>query len=180
MTDYNALAALSIQTLVDRGMDFLVEEAKAFVQKHKLHELSKSQLSGLRSEIEKGKDFLELKTKVEEWTKKQEEKKSGQKWKDIRPELLKKMFQWDVEKKVFQWDMERVTLIKKLLVNEKRFREQSSIAQAIERRLTAQNLKNDLAELKFQLARKFFFALLTVCRCYEDEKIRKQLQEGVL
>jgi hypothetical protein len=168
MTDYNALAALSVQTLVDRGMDFLVEEAKAFVQGHKLHELSKSQLSGLRSVIDKGENFFDLKTNVEEWMTKQEKKESGKKWKDIRAELVEKMFQWD----------KRADVIKKLA--KKPFREQHPIAQPIERLLTAQNIAKDLEDLKFQLARKFFFTLLTVCRCYEDREIRKQLQEGVL
>lgn len=159
MTDYKALAPLCIKTLVNRGIDFLVEEAKTFVKDESLHELSKNQIYGLRSEVDKGENFADLKARVTAWLNSQSEKKTGGKWKDIKNKLLNKMF---------EWDMPRVENVRKLA--QKPFRKTEPIVRAI-------NTLNLTENLRFELARSFFYAVLTFYRCYEDKEIREELEE---
>jgi len=163
MKDCKTLAHLSIETLVDRGMDFLVKEANTFVKDQNLHEFSKSQIYGLRSEIDKIDNFADLEAGMKAWLKNQAEKRAGEKWKKIRDKLLSKMF---------EWDKDRIDNIKKLA--QKTFDEKEIISRDINKLLTEQNLTEDL---KFQLARRFFYAVLTLYRCCEDEEIRKKLEE---
>ena len=163
MTDYKTLAHLSIETLVDRGMDFLVKDAKTFVKDKNLCQFSKSQIYGLRGRVDKGKNFSDLKTGVTEWLDNQSKKRTGENWKNIRDELLNKMF---------EWDKNRINNIRKLA--QKTFDEKEPISRNINNLLTEKNLTKDL---KFQLARRFFYAVLTFYRCCEDEEIRTKLEE---
>jgi len=162
MKDYKQLAKKSIETLLDRGMDFLVEEAKTFVKDKNLHEFSKSQIYGLYSEVDKGENLADFKKGVEAWLRNQSKKKTGTKWKDIKDELLKKMFEWDKDR------IKNVSNLAQKLLKEERFEK----VKAIDTFLT-ENLTEDL---KLRLAKNFFYAVLAFYRCYEDEEIREKLE----
>jgi len=155
MKDYEKLTNKSIETLIDRGMDFLINEAKTFVKDNNLHELSKSQIYGLSNQVVKGKNYDDLKDKVRSWLDNQSKKKTGEKWKNIKDEFLKRMFEWDNDR------LKNInSLTKELLPKTKPFED------AIDNLLDKQNLPEDL---NFKLANNFFTAVLSCYRCYWDE-----------
>lgn len=166
MSIHQSLAYSSIYAVVNRGMDFIVREAKAFVEENKLYDFSKSQLHGICGEVDNGDNFANLQSQVKTWLEKQAKKRSGEDWNNVKGELLKKMFDWDET---------RITPLKQLAKIP--FRKQPSESENIDEILTDEKLTSNLDTLKFKLARSFFYSLLTFCRCYEQDEIRKRAEE---
>lgn len=143
--------------LIDRGMDFLVAEAKDFVLGKKLYKISSSQFFGLCSVVNSCGDYANLKQKVENWLGKQSEKRTNNQWQNVKDNIINKMFVWDDSR------------LKK-------------IQETAERKLKTEfdaPLSQDKmsADLQFMLARSVFHKILAYYRIYADEKMREM--EGI-
>lgn len=153
------LSEVIIISTIEQGLDYLIKRAKLFVDNNNLCEISQNQLTSLRSEVEKGENFVSLQKSVKDWLKKQTDKKSGEKWVKIQPHILKNMFDWQ----------DIITLIKNN--NQKILNEQHPLIAEFNALLTEENIKNDLNDIKFLLAKKFFFTVFAIYRCYKDKDV---------
>ncbi len=163
MTNSSQIMQSAVQTLLDRGLDFIVEEARSFVETNRLNKrLSPNQMSSLRAVYEKHFDNFEtqkkkvscfIKTQVEK-----DEKRNGNKWSAVGNSLRKRIFEFSQEER------EKVReQVEKLL-------DESGLYFDYEDDLTdifniSESKEWTEGTLERLLSRKIFTAILTVYRC---------------
>lgn len=97
----------AVKAYIDKGIDFLIEEAKEFVKEKRIYELSSSQMNCLKSIYDKySDDFTKQKEEVREFVKKQQEKDEKRKnkvWSKAGDPLIKRIFEFsDSEKGIIK------------------------------------------------------------------------------
>ncbi|MDR4497177.1 MAG: hypothetical protein MRK02_04520 [Candidatus Scalindua sp.] len=150
---------------IDRGADFLVAIGQKFFQDYSFDKFNKNQLHNLRWVIEGSSDFSDMVKLVNKWLDKQAERKKGRLWVEVKDSLPKVLFEWSDHEK----------LIKEMALN-RLGSDDNLIKDGIDFLITEDNLKNGLEEMKFRLAKKLFYILITLHRCHKtDEKITARL-----
>ena len=109
MIDSNEMAQSIIETLMDRGTDFIIEEARKFVEENDLKKLSSNQMNSLKSAYEKeSKCYAKKKSEVKEFIDKQkekDEKQKGGKWSNLGDKLYKRIFEFSPSERIRVWEI---------------------------------------------------------------------------
>ncbi|MBU0567811.1 hypothetical protein KJ693_01290 [bacterium] len=173
----------AVTTLLDRGVDFLLEEARCFVEDKNLNILKPSQLSRLQSIFQQNaSDFAKQKDEVKKFIDKQVEKdnkRGGEGWAKFGDSLYKRMFEFSDEKIKVQKQVKEL-----LRKNNRRSNKlENDLDGLFNPRLDEPEQKDFEAKewlektLEPALARKMLVAILTVYRCKRKELPIPKLQE---
>lgn len=103
MKDPNKIAQLVVQAFLDRGVDFLIEEARSFTERIDLNKaLKPSQLSHLQSLFQKNiSNYAALKSQVKVFIEKKAEKdakRNRKGWAEVGDTLYERLFNFTQEK----------------------------------------------------------------------------------
>ena len=163
MTNSTQIMESVVQTLLARGLDFIVEEARSFVETNRLNKrLSPNQMSSLRAVYERHSDVFETqKKKVSCFIKAQrekDEKQNGNKWSVVGNSLCKRIFEFSEEER------EKVRKQVERLLKERGlyFEYEHDLTDIFNISESKEWIESKLEPL---LSRKMFVAIFTVYRC---------------
>lgn len=163
MTNSIQIVKSAVQTLLDRGLDFIVEEAQSFVETNKFDKISPNQMNSLRAVYERhSDDFKTQKEKVSKFIKKQREKddkRNGNKWAVVGEPLRKRIFEFNQEER------EKIKEQVEKLLGIALLYDYEYDLTAIFNSDIPESKKWIEVELERLLSRQMFTAILTVYRC---------------
>ncbi|KHE92473.1 MAG: hypothetical protein K8F52_08810 [Candidatus Scalindua rubra] len=152
---------------IERGGDFLLPIAQGFFQDYSFDQFSNSQLRNLHREICCSTGLADMEKKVNDWLQKQSKRKKGQIWETVKESLPKILFDWTGHKEdIIDMALSGIDCEQTIL----------DISE-IKYLITEENLKDDLKEAKFRLAKKLFNILITLHRCHAVDEIRDKIAE---
>ncbi len=159
-----SLADKTINFQINQKGDYLSSRALKFLEDYTFNDFSKSQINGLSKVVGKSKNFDEMKNEVTSWINKQAGKKNDKNWEKVRESLHEMLFEWGN-------NVEEIKTISKKNINN------IIIENEINSILNEENIRNNLEAIKYQLAKRVYYILITLHRCYNikdnDEKIEK-------
>lgn len=155
-------ASTFVETWLERGWNPLIEDANRFVQTSQIHQLSSSQLNRLRKLFHEASN-LETITKFINKQTERDEKRGGDKWTKVASKLKAELDSASHKRDRLKAD---------LLEFAKSMR---PLQRELETFFNSQD-KNQIEQVKLELARRFFTAVYAICRC-KREKIKVQIEE---
>lgn len=185
MSSQTKIAQSAVTTFLDRGVDFLLEEARCFVEDKNLDNvLSPSQLSRLQSIFQQNaSDFAKQKDEVKKFIDNQVEKdtkRGGEGWAKFGDNsLYKRMFEFSDEKGKVQKQVKELLRKNNRLSNELENNLDDLFNPKLDRPEQRDLEAKEWLEktLEPTLARKMLVAILTIYRC-KRKKLRHRFKSS--